>query len=219
MIFQVQQLEEQFHRQIIKSRPYFEEKSLCQEQLNTQKDRIETLKKDISKVKVAYSESLKNLEQISNEIHMKRKGLALNESDILNHPREPGVGAELTDNDIYTTLPDFNVELDKCEIRSLGSYSETASSIMSEHDENECSNETLNEITINGKELTERPIDGGEGKSSETVWESELESTIGKLDHMLHVQNCSNNETDIKVINKYKVLNKENNSSDDITTT
>lgn len=196
------------HRQIIKSRSYFDEKQLCQEQLNTQKRRIETLKTDICKVKTAYSASLKNLEQISNEIHMKRKEVPSNENDMLNRPREPGVGAELTtDTDI---LPDFNMELDKCEVRSLGSFSETASSLMSEQDEQEFV-EDLNQNGNNDREFTKRPIDGGEGRSSDTVWESELDSTAEKLGHMLLVQNCSNNNRIVTNDNEQTKLDDVNN--------
>lgn len=87
----LKQFEEKLHKTISKSRNYFEEKALCQEQLNTQKQRIETLKQDIIKAKNFYSQTLKNLEHISNEIHQKRGTKP--EDDILKHPREPGVGA------------------------------------------------------------------------------------------------------------------------------
>lgn len=202
----MQLLEEQLRRLIIKSRPYFDEKALCQEQLNTQKDRIDTLKKDICKVKTSYAQSLKELEQISNEIHMKRKGLNLNdlEKEMLTRPREPGVGAELTNPDEcsgykHSSLPDFNVELDKCELRSIGSYSETTSSAVSEKDENEVLEEdSLDDLKMKVKELAVRPIEGGEGKSSDSVWESELKSTVDKLDHMMLMQECS------KELNSYK---------------
>lgn len=164
---------------------------MCQEQLNTQKDRVNSLKSDISKVKKGYADSLKNLEQISNEIHKKRSGLS--DEDILKHPREPGVGAELTDmnND---KLPDFNLELDKCEIRSLGSFSETTSSVLSEHDDIEYNDECSTNME---KEFMIRPVDGGGEGSSETTWTNEMENTVDKLDHMLLVQNFSNkNESD-----------------------
>lgn len=80
----VKQLEEKLQRHIVKSRPYFDEKFLCQEQLNTQKERVENIKREIARAKHSYSETLKQLERISNEIHMKRKGLATLESDILS---------------------------------------------------------------------------------------------------------------------------------------
>lgn len=87
----LKQLEEKLLKFVNKSRAYFEEKSLCQEQLNTQKQRIESLKQEIIKAKNFYAQTLKNLEQISNEIHMKRGTKP--DDDILKLPREPGVGA------------------------------------------------------------------------------------------------------------------------------
>lgn len=51
-----------------------------QEQLNTQKQRIEGIKQEIARTKNFYSQTLKNLEQISNEIHMKRQGTNLLQS-------------------------------------------------------------------------------------------------------------------------------------------
>lgn len=83
--------EEKLHKFVNKSRSYFEEKALCQDQLNTQKQRIEILKQEINKAKNFYAQTLKNLEQISNEIHIRRGTKP--DDDILSHPREPGVGA------------------------------------------------------------------------------------------------------------------------------
>ncbi|XP_034248149.1 SH3 domain-binding protein 5-like [Thrips palmi] len=93
----VQQLEQRFHRQIIKSRPYFEEKSLCNEQLASQKERVEVLQTQVAAVKGAYAASLKELERISEEIHCKRNKNKQTESEQEPPcgPREPGVGAEL----------------------------------------------------------------------------------------------------------------------------
>lgn len=75
-----------------KARPYFEEKTLCQEQLETQKGRIEALHGQIAATKFAYSQALRQLEQISNEIHIRRRG-GSEVADI--GPREPGVGSEI----------------------------------------------------------------------------------------------------------------------------
>lgn len=182
----MKQLEERLQRHVIKSRLYFDEKSLCQEQLNTQKERVESIKIAINKAKTLYSQTLKHLEQISNEIHMKRKGL--DPSDILNMPREPGVGAE-TKN--HNSLPDFNLELEKCDFRSVDSLSGTCSSVVSEKDETEDLDEDLNELKQKFKELAVRPVDGGEGKSTDEVWESELRSTVDKLDHIMLMQELS----------------------------
>lgn len=81
----------------MKSRSFFNEMNLCQEQLNTQKEIIETLKNQIRSTKQTYSESLKKLELISEEIHLKRKRRQSEFDEELappKGPREPGVGAE-----------------------------------------------------------------------------------------------------------------------------
>ncbi|KAI4461757.1 sh3 domain-binding protein 5 [Holotrichia oblita] len=201
----VQHLEDRLRRHVIKSRPYFEEKALCQDQLNTQKDRIETLKQDICKVKCFYSQSLKNLEYISNEIHMKRNSLNLTclERDMLNSPREPGVGAELS-SDLpksykNCSLPDYKTELDKCEIRSVDSCSGTTSSAVSEKDITETVDEEyLDELKLKVKELAVRPIEGGEGQSTDGVWENELKNTVDKLDHIMLMKECAQNLIEYK---------------------
>lgn len=181
---------------MIKSRAYFEEKILCQEQLNTQKNRIDFLKKDIAKVKFTYAQSLKNLEQISNEIHMKRNHLNLTEeNDILRRPREPGVGAELSNDDLsrkhgHCSLPDYKLELEKCETYSVDSCSAPTSSAVSERDEMETLDD-LHELKLRVKELAIRPVDGGEGRSTDDVWENELRNTVEKLDHMMLMKECA----------------------------
>ncbi|KAF2889475.1 hypothetical protein ILUMI_16698 [Ignelater luminosus] len=135
---------------------------------------------------------------------MKRKSMGIPESenDILNRPREPGVGAELcehTSSSNKLPLPDFNLELDKCEVHSMGSISGTASSAVSEKDETEeLDDDYLDELKLKVKELAIRPIDGGEGKSTDEVWESELKHTVDKLDHMMLMQECA------KELNSYK---------------
>lgn len=126
---------------------------------------------------------------------MKRKGLDPTDSDILSKPREPGVGAELESeaetSKGHSSLPDFNLELEKCDFRSVGSLSGTCSSAVSEKDETEDLDEDLNELRQKFKELAVRPVDGGEGKSTDEVWESELKSTVDKLDHMMLMRECS----------------------------
>lgn len=66
------QLEDSLKRNILKSRLYFEEKKLCDEQLQTQNEKIEKLQKLIADAKGRYSKSLKALEEISEEIHRSR---------------------------------------------------------------------------------------------------------------------------------------------------
>lgn len=87
----VQQLEEKLRRHIIKSRPYFEENQICQDQLKTQKARIAELQGQIQVAKTKYSTALRSLENISEDIHRQRGDLPMPQG-----PREPGVGAELS---------------------------------------------------------------------------------------------------------------------------
>ncbi|XP_031640515.1 SH3 domain-binding protein 5 homolog [Contarinia nasturtii] len=96
---ETQQIEERQRRNIQKSRPYFEEKQLCQEQLETQKERIHELEIQIKSTKASYAMSLKNLEKISEEIHRTRgTDLSITPPGPMGE-REPGVGA--TDDDDY----------------------------------------------------------------------------------------------------------------------
>ncbi|KAL3268813.1 hypothetical protein HHI36_007909 [Cryptolaemus montrouzieri] len=187
-------LEDKLQRHVIKARPYFDEKALCQEQLNTQKERIETIKKDITRAKNSYSQTLKELEQISNEIHIKRNNLK-SENDLLKRPREPGVGAELTeeeDKSVVSTISkcnslDFNLELDRCEIRSSSSLSGVSDDI-EDIDNFEIN---LDDLKDRVKQLSVRPTNGGEGRSTDGVWESELQTAVDKLDHMMMMQECA----------------------------
>lgn len=69
----VQHLEEKHRRAIIKSRPYFEVRVQCDEMLATQKSRVEYLQRSVKKAKDAYATSLRVLEDISNQIHQRRR--------------------------------------------------------------------------------------------------------------------------------------------------
>merc|ERR1711874_86745 len=55
-------------------------------QLNSQKEHVQELQRSITANKTIYSQTLRSLEQISEEIHEARR---------CRQPREPGVGAEL----------------------------------------------------------------------------------------------------------------------------
>ncbi|CAB0006428.1 unnamed protein product [Nesidiocoris tenuis] len=72
-------LEAKLKRNIIKARPYFEEKEVCQGQLDAQKMRIDQIQAELSKAKADYAASLKRLEIISEEIHNQRKNRDLEE--------------------------------------------------------------------------------------------------------------------------------------------
>ncbi|XP_050678654.1 SH3 domain-binding protein 5 homolog isoform X1 [Leptidea sinapis] len=90
----VTQLEDNLKRTIMKSRPYFEEKKLCDEQLQTQNEKIAKLHRLIADAKFRYASSLKALEEISEEIHRRRGEYPPGKDTVPVGPREPGVGAE-----------------------------------------------------------------------------------------------------------------------------
>nr|XP_036230034.1 SH3 domain-binding protein 5 homolog isoform X1 [Bactrocera oleae] len=116
----VQQLEERFRRSITKSRPYFEEKQICQDQLHTQKNRIQELQQQVQTAKNTYATALRNLERISEDIHRQRGDFQQMGAPPPG-PREPGVGAELNSPTTTTLppLPDFQLELEKCDYPSI----------------------------------------------------------------------------------------------------
>ncbi|EEC02736.1 conserved hypothetical protein [Ixodes scapularis] len=83
----VHSLERRLKKDIAKSRLYFEKKATFQQKLQEIKGQVETLRKAVIQSKQSYTDALHSLEQISAEIHEKRK--------VRLPPREPGVGAEL----------------------------------------------------------------------------------------------------------------------------
>lgn len=180
----VQFLEQKFKSCITKSRPYFEEKQICQDQLNTQKERIQQLQALLQTAKSNYATALKNLEIISESIHkMRGNNLGV---------REPGVGAESTEipsETISTTTTnndnkdlEFNLDDDVSETRSHSrSTSRSRNEIETDDDADDV--ETLR---MKVRTLAARPIEGGDGKQDEQEnWESELNATVDKLDHLM----------------------------------
>lgn len=150
------QLEENLKRNIIKSRLYFEEKKLCDEQLQMQNTKIEKLQRLIADAKCRYSKSLKALEEISEEIHRRRGEYPPGRNTIPVGPREPGVGAER------------DPVLD-----------ETA--ILKDPEDEDSS---LQELRMRVRELALKPIDRKDVETDE-AWALELNETINKLDQLL----------------------------------
>ncbi|CAF1514689.1 unnamed protein product [Rotaria sordida] len=95
-------------RMITKSKPYFDAKFKAENELKNQKCRIEDIQKAIIQAKKTYRTALNNLEQISDEIHTKRK----NEILIKLPLREPTIGAEKSDE--FIELP--NLEFSKIDL-------------------------------------------------------------------------------------------------------
>ncbi|XP_007576074.1 PREDICTED: SH3 domain-binding protein 5-like [Poecilia mexicana] len=85
----VQTLQKSLKRVIVKSKPYFELKSQLNHILEDHKTKVLQLEQNVSKVKTRYSVALRNLEQISEQIHAQR------DRDTPDCPtRSPPVGAE-----------------------------------------------------------------------------------------------------------------------------
>ena len=209
----VQQLEEKLRRHIIKSRPYFEENQICQDQLKTQKARISELQAQIQVAKAKYSNALRSLENISEDIHRQRGDLPVPQG-----PREPGVGAELSSpvtEEAPTRFPDpvtpellkKPVTASQCNLSTAAiSDSEPPSECVSESEEDEATedpdsedvkdsgavgvdDEDLESLRQKVKVLAIRPVEGGEGKPQEqSNWEYELTETINKLDHLMMIR-------------------------------
>ncbi|KAL5242542.1 hypothetical protein ACI65C_009952 [Semiaphis heraclei] len=213
----VQMLEQKFKRSIIKSRPYFEEKYLCEGQLAAQKDTIIQIRYAVQRAKQEYSACLHRLEQISEEIHVQRQNNKLMECS-LQGPREPGVGAEvssmvnswqeLDNKKDVNGMEDINLDwnLDKCDSRSLGSLSMDTSSILSDADDLDFDDDSqvtmeLEQLRQKVRDLATKPLmmeckrtEEVEGVEDRKGWESELNATVDKLDRMMLKQECEKSQ-------------------------
>ncbi|XP_032064960.1 SH3 domain-binding protein 5-like isoform X2 [Thamnophis elegans] len=68
----VQSLQKSLKRVILKSKPYFELKAQFNQILEEHKARVTSLEQQVSQAKMRYSVALRNLEQISEQIHARR---------------------------------------------------------------------------------------------------------------------------------------------------
>ncbi|XP_069119716.1 uncharacterized protein [Argopecten irradians] len=87
----VQYLQKDLKRAINKSKPYFEMKAKFNQSMEDQKRSIHILEEDVSMAKSSYSDALKNLELISDEIHQQRQEKRKQQELGV---REAGVGSE-----------------------------------------------------------------------------------------------------------------------------
>lgn len=194
----VQELEDKFRSSINKSRRYFEEKQICQEQLETQKHKIEQIQAQLANCKNSYATSLRNLEQISEEIHRQRGDLNVDsQTKIPMPPPSCDPNEIITDSkpSPYLTktspssprLTDYSAELDRCEQRSVNS-STIASSAVSEKDPDEPQDDIdLEELRQKVKSLAVQPVEVGNGHHMKK-WENELQLTVDKLDHLMLIR-------------------------------
>jgi SH3-domain binding protein 5 len=129
----------------------------------------------LQKAKANYATSLRNLELISESIHKKR-------GDLFEAPpagiREPGVGAESHEIPAEPQNLEFNLDV---EIESRSHSRSASQSRPSDINESD-----LEALRMKVKSLAVRPIEGGDGKQDEQEsWESELNATVDKLDHLM----------------------------------
>ncbi|BES96330.1 SH3 domain-Hypothetical protein protein 5 (SH3BP5) [Nesidiocoris tenuis] len=201
-------LEAKLKRNIIKARPYFEEKEVCQGQLDAQKMRIDQIQAELSKAKADYAASLKRLEIISEEIHNQRKNRSgrVSPSPPVG-PREPGVGAEINSYHEEKKHPleivkseseerkddgdcdgsagagswDIEREMERADLRSLGSVSMATSSALSDADDLDIDpiEEDLEELRQKVRELS--VADNNKGDE----WACELSEAISRLDNAM----------------------------------
>ncbi|XP_006893957.1 PREDICTED: SH3 domain-binding protein 5-like [Elephantulus edwardii] len=87
----VQALQKTLRRAIGKSRPYFELKAQFSQILEEHKAKVTELDQQVAQAKTCYSVALRNLEQISEQIHARRRGLP---AHTLGPRRSSPVGAE-----------------------------------------------------------------------------------------------------------------------------
>uniref|UniRef100_A0A0A9YH16 SH3 domain-binding protein 5 n=1 Tax=Lygus hesperus TaxID=30085 RepID=A0A0A9YH16_LYGHE len=200
-------LESKLKRNIIKARPYFEEKEVCQGQLDAQKMRIDQIQGELSKAKSDYAASLKRLEIISEEIHNQRRNKSgrVSPSPPVG-PREPGVGAEINsfckeeshplekavgdserkedgdcDGSAGVTSWDIEREMERADLRSLGSVSMATSSALSDADDLDIDpiEEDLEELRQKVRELSVAESNKGDD------WAQELTEAITRLDNAM----------------------------------
>ncbi|KAL3286427.1 hypothetical protein HHI36_000935 [Cryptolaemus montrouzieri] len=79
----VQTLQKELKRAISKSRPYYEIKAHYNNLLEHQKIKINSYESQVSSVKLTYADALRNLEQISDEIHLRRRNSSVHASNYL----------------------------------------------------------------------------------------------------------------------------------------
>ncbi|KAM7372717.1 hypothetical protein PAMP_007619 [Pampus punctatissimus] len=90
----VQTLQKALKKVILKSKPYFELKAQFNHILEEHKAKVVQLEEQVAKVKTRYSVALRNLEQISEQIHAQRGLRASRGRPAICAGRSPPVGAE-----------------------------------------------------------------------------------------------------------------------------
>lgn len=197
-----QELEEKYRRSINKARPFFEMTAQCDQMLVTQKQRVEELQKRVKEAKNAYAASLRTLEEISNQIHERRRDYDI----VANGPREPGVGAELITPEESLN---YEAELNKIKISRMNSIASSDPDL----DDREKDFEDVLELKQRVESLGGRSVDGMESTSSQ--WELELQASMKKLNEISLGKgnnNFSNNNDE--ALDKLSTLDKLTKNND-----
>ncbi|XP_073828980.1 uncharacterized protein isoform X1 [Musca autumnalis] len=127
--------------------PYYETRANYNGILKTQKERINSLESKVAEAKMTYNEALKNLEQISEEIHRQRQQKQQQQQSLINYETMLNQSAEDTTSN-YTsssgemaTFQQFSCDIDTSEeyLEMPDKLSTNSSPIRQRHpDEHEC---------------------------------------------------------------------------------
>ena len=149
---EVQKWEKKLTKVIQRSRPYFEQKDAFNKALEAQKKMVQDLQGKVARSKATYSDSLRNLESISESIHARRR----------LKRRSPGVGAELA------SVPSF--DLDSCDFSSTQGEDEDEDDLYSGR--SSASGATFNEDMLSNK-MTDTTLNEEDEREDETVQDLE----------------------------------------------
>ncbi|KAJ8273165.1 hypothetical protein GJAV_G00098280 [Gymnothorax javanicus] len=131
----MKQLEKKLKRTINKSKPYFELKAKYYLQLEQLKKQVDEGQAKLTFAKAGYRTALQNLEQISDEIHERRRSSAMG-------PRGRGVGCD-GDNIVEDDIANFKMECDGISMVSVSFEEEPCIGGMSEEDSETQSSSSL----------------------------------------------------------------------------
>ncbi|XP_069775449.1 SH3 domain-binding protein 5-like [Narcine bancroftii] len=145
----VRQLQKSLKRLILKSKPYFELKAQFNQILEEHKSRVVGLERQVSQAKTRYSVALRNLEQISEQIHARRlQRLGLSRASPLGAEASPPcseeeapaltpLGAEGTASDTLSVLSFQTIASDLQKFDSVEHLEEMSDATSLDSDETE----------------------------------------------------------------------------------
>ncbi|XP_061402919.1 SH3 domain-binding protein 5 isoform X2 [Musca vetustissima] len=144
----VGKLQGQLRQAIKASRPYYETRANYNGILKAQKEKINSLENKVSEAKMTYNEALKNLEQISEEIHRQRQQQQQQQQNLINYETMLNQASEDTTSnytsssgEMTTTFQQFSCDIDTSDeyLEMPDKLSTNSSPIRQRHmDEHEC---------------------------------------------------------------------------------